>query len=1799
MPDNIIGIVSGDSTIIERYQSETLGKPSSKGEKPSILEEIQDKYLGHGANSEKISKGVKKAQVVYKADDGKLLTIDAEHVRAGRIGGKRRYLHTSCKINGEPYICILEDLRDHKYEKSKFAQPEFNLQDYFDNEKVKNNILAQWKEIQEQNARAKAKRPLMLGRKVVLMSSKQKEAAGMQAPCICYGGGGTGKTFVTFDYLIEQAALGMKPIWCTQNLRLVQEMKTRFEQYCTLSYEDVLLEEGLKAGAPLPVCRYAPLLEKEQGKTYENIILEQEQLKPESKRRKLVDVSVIKGWIKENLHSQFTATGESLDVEQVLEEFTWLANYDEQQYIAGLCTHFEDDAQKTLREQLLQSYKNLQAYLAHQQLMYAPFEAVPVGQYADLIAKERTEAFIKMHRLDEVKFCTYDDLILEEDALKPANQQRTLVREKTIIREILPTVLKNKNIDLIIDAVLAEFEIMSKGDKAAYLASTKSKYSNKERAALFDIYKEYQHDFRDANYLKAWLKRHLEQQYPKEFLDIELVWQEFRILCGYRDDYYLSSDFGPRLSYFGGQEKQPQRQKLLAAFKSLEQFMSDDKLMYGPFTDLPSQKYLSLIVDESQDFSLRQLRSFFTACAKYNVRLCYDRLQILIDKMINKDEYIKAFFDKEIAPHLIIVVDGITKTATISECYLKENFRNKKAVCGLLNQAIRIRNVIAKERAEDDVVCQMEEEGTRQFLQDNEKSVQDITKLMTSMDAAIITLPEFVEEAKNKYKTVSVFTVDDIKGLERKHVVKYKYFSNKSNQKDLLHKINDELASIDLKSVQVTKHNSKDKEAKNEPYLHNVVTGVGRAIDDIIVVEDFADDHHKLNHVHHALWEKNCNYSEARKAGIVTDVVNWAKMDFTEIENETAEACLTQADTYIANQNLAQAEYMYGVHLKKLDPEKTWTVGEITNKFNEYLASTSEKNKKQNNHNNGNDNDLKNENTEESQATEQNQDKKKNRRGQRRRMQKNAAAALATRDQNTQTTPSSSSSSETVIDSKKNQPAQKPKIQQTKSQDVKQKTNEMIDLLNQFTATELKKLFEKLPAEKSLAYFFDHEFIYQRKKQNLFKHICEKHGKWDIFIKFLLEKNADKKQNALVFLENLDNQPNHIHDHLMEFMVRMHISVKDDHHFFRYMWKQYLSNAKRIHYDLVEYYLKCKDDVSVFHIPIRKGLIEVIKLMTKTFNLNVNDKDFLGRTALHIAVEAGQLEVIKYLLDECHADIDSQTNENHSPLSIAVLKGHKHVIDYFINTYDMDINFKTILGETPLHAAVRNRTNAIDIEYLINKGADINAKDLGDRTPLHIAARYGNQQLSQMLIEKGKAKINAKNKNGLTPLHLAIKYEHLMVIEYLIKAGADINAKTNDGSTPLHMAIQTGCRKTVNFLINKGADKTAKDDNGQTILHYAVLSGSVEFFTFVIKGNKHLINLQTKNGCTLLHIAIQNRSQELVKFLIEEGADQNIKDKIGQTPLNYAKKYGKPDIINLLLYGHTNTWDFNTLQAAAIEGDLGKFKNKESKSWYKDCILKTITKDKLTLLHIAATEGRLNIVEYLINRYPVDINAKDINNETPLHLAAANGRQKVIEFLVNKTADTNALNMDNATPLHLAAVNGHRDVIEFLIGKSTDINAKDINHDTPLHLAAQYGRQKAIECLIDRGADINAINIDNATPLHLAMRCLKRFFGNLNDQTMREVLKYKKQIIMKFIENGADIHAQNKNGETPLDIAFSEEYLDIVQYLVKYQTSISSIKQIKVSTFGGNFLNEMNADTRTTMTIDDDNGREVIVNLTY
>lgn len=140
---------------------------------------------------------------------------------------------------------------------------------------------------------------------------------------------------------------------------------------------------------------------------------------------------------------------------------------------------------------------------------------------------------------------------------------------------------------------------------------------------------------------------------------------------------------------------------------------------------------------------------------------------------------------------------------------------------------------------------------------------------------------------------------------------------------------------------------------------------------------------------------------------------------------------------------------------------------------------------------------------------------------------------------------------------------------------------------------------------------------------------------------------------------------------------------------------------------------------------------ELISFVEQGANINWQDSNMEGVTALHEASRKGNIEIVRYLLQK-GADIHLRNYKGFSPLHIAAYCGENEIVSSLIAA-GADINAKAKDDITPLHAAA-SMGHLTTVELLIRNGADINAKSSKDQLiPKDFAAREGHESVAGIL----------------------------------------------------------------------------------------------------------------------------------------------------------------------------------------------------------------------------------------------------------------------------------------------------------------------------------------------------------------------------------------------------------------------------------------------------------------------------------
>lgn len=316
------------------------------------------------------------------------------------------------------------------------------------------------------------------------------------------------------------------------------------------------------------------------------------------------------------------------------------------------------------------------------------------------------------------------------------------------------------------------------------------------------------------------------------------------------------------------------------------------------------------------------------------------------------------------------------------------------------------------------------------------------------------------------------------------------------------------------------------------------------------------------------------------------------------------------------------------------------------------------------------------------------------------------------------------------------------------------------------------------------------------------------------------------------------------------------------------------------------------------------------------------------------AIRANDLTLLQNLIAKGDASVKDRHDA--TPLMYAAEVGSPEAVRMLLAA-GADAKAKNAFDATALMWAV---SNIEKVRLLVGAGADVNARSKQGMTPLLIAAsNAGSIEIVRLLIANG-ASLNGdgasgsaaspgavtanqpegmpqrKKSSGLggfTPLLAAAAANDLEMARLFVEKGVNVNAATPRGDTALHFAAGAGNLAMVKLLLAKGADVNAATTGAiqvrkgpialkhLTALMYAAPYGTPELVRTLIDAGAQ-VNAKDIRGMTPLMLAVSSETQnpEVVRLLLSKGADINAKSDVGESALDWAKKFGNPEVIRML-----------------------------------------------------------------------------------------------------------------------------------------------------------------------------------------------------------------------------------------------------------------------------------------------------------
>eukprot|EP00656_Telonema_subtile_P032250 TRINITY_DN3535_c0_g1_i2.p1 TRINITY_DN3535_c0_g1~~TRINITY_DN3535_c0_g1_i2.p1 ORF type:complete len:1041 (-),score=367.97 TRINITY_DN3535_c0_g1_i2:1110-4232(-) len=313
---------------------------------------------------------------------------------------------------------------------------------------------------------------------------------------------------------------------------------------------------------------------------------------------------------------------------------------------------------------------------------------------------------------------------------------------------------------------------------------------------------------------------------------------------------------------------------------------------------------------------------------------------------------------------------------------------------------------------------------------------------------------------------------------------------------------------------------------------------------------------------------------------------------------------------------------------------------------------------------------------------------------------------------------------------------------------------------------------------------------------------------------------------------------------------------------------------------------------------------------------NVNDTSReSGATPLRDVYESEGPGSLVDLLLEHTTHLDSRCREDgEAVLHLASTAGDEGTVRRLIEA-KATLDLKDKEGRTALHRAASNLELGV-ARLLLEAGAKPDLRDSEKETPMDQVVvgagddddrKKSKQEMIGLLLEHGAAAVlaadmdvstqletmdlNVQDKDGKSLLHIAAESGDKASATALLDKGANPNAQDKRGITPLMCAVDD--LEMVTALLEGGASPDTQDNHGQAILHHAarlsaeheIVEQEMQELVHMLKQHGANLDLQNKMGETPVYVSVQTGNTVLARVVLQLGADPDIPGKSGKPPL--------------------------------------------------------------------------------------------------------------------------------------------------------------------------------------------------------------------------------------------------------------------------------------------------------------------------
>jgi ankyrin repeat protein len=448
-----------------------------------------------------------------------------------------------------------------------------------------------------------------------------------------------------------------------------------------------------------------------------------------------------------------------------------------------------------------------------------------------------------------------------------------------------------------------------------------------------------------------------------------------------------------------------------------------------------------------------------------------------------------------------------------------------------------------------------------------------------------------------------------------------------------------------------------------------------------------------------------------------------------------------------------------------------------------------------------------------------------------------------------------------------------------------------------------------------------------------------------------------------------------------------------------------------------------------FYEAVRTGDLEWVKLL--------HSYGFTDKEAIIPAIESGNLATVHYLIDngfsvdfsqkrrlgifrkECVTPIEIACQENKAAIALELVKGGVPIVEAYEEAYIYGME-AFMIELINLSKSTLKQTDQLFLKSIRMKTGDFAARCLSaGANPL------------------------ATYESGNSALLLSIAAENMDLIKRCYTEWKVNPAMRNkEGETALMKAVRLENTDVALFVWNQSKmDINERDNDGNSALFHAIHSGSaISQLTFLLSKGAQ-IDLQNHMGNTPLMDAAWYGFRPVWEFLLSNGANVNLKNKTGLNVLSY------------MIDGNTafKVEDLKRLCDMGID-------------------MQVVSQNGKNLAYYAADRDDLAFLNYLVEK-KCSVDPMDAQKQRPTPM-----NDEVIRFVVEHGGDPNRVGTWYTGYLEETLLRNSYELSVWLIQKGANVNYKKSRDEPILQSLIEKDELEAVRILVESGADVNAVS---------------------------------------------------------------------------------------------------------------------------